>query len=106
MLTFLSCTRGGVTQEDAISVLENIATQKLGDHEKRFLFVDPFGYKDISIANILRLLNGGKTELLLFQPCSFMHRFAEKSTPEALEVFLHSHPIACDFLGWLAGDPT
>jgi len=78
----------GITQENAISVLENIAAQKLGDHEKRFLFVDPFGYKDISIANILRLLSGGKTELLLFQPCSFMHRFAEKSTPEALEVFL------------------
>lgn len=76
------------TQEDAAAILKNLSMQSLGEDEKRFLFVDPFGYKDLAISDILDLLKGGKTELLLFQPCSFMHRFSEKATPGALEAFL------------------
>jgi three-Cys-motif partner protein len=55
---------------------------------KRFYFVDPFGYSQISLSEILSLLQVEGAELLLFQPCSFMFRFSEKGTPEALAGFM------------------
>lgn len=55
---------------------------------KRFYFVDPFGYSQIRLSEILALLQVEGAELLLFQPCSFMFRFSEKGTPEALAGFM------------------
>ncbi|MES2661404.1 MAG: three-Cys-motif partner protein TcmP [Verrucomicrobiota bacterium] len=55
---------------------------------KRFYFVDPFGYSQITLSEILSLLHVDGTELLLFQPCSFMFRFSEKGTPESLSGFM------------------
>jgi three-Cys-motif partner protein len=55
---------------------------------KRFYFVDPFGYSQVSLADILSLLRVEGAEVLLFQPCSFMFRFSEKGTPEPLSEFL------------------
>lgn len=55
---------------------------------KRFYFVDPFGYSQIGLSEILSLLRVEGAELLLFQPCSFMFRFSEKGTPEALSGFM------------------
>lgn len=42
---------------------------------KNFLFVDPYGYKDINRHTIQRLMCNQNTEMLLFLPISFMHRF-------------------------------
>lgn len=56
--------------------------------EKAFIFIDPYGYKDISIKNILELLSSGKTEVLLFLPTQFMFRFESKGTPESLKQFI------------------
>jgi three-Cys-motif partner protein len=56
--------------------------------EKAFVFIDPYGYKEISINDIYCLLKNKKTEVLLFLPTQFMFRFEDKSTPESLKVFI------------------
>lgn len=53
-------------------------------NEKAFIFIDPYGYKEIRGSEIKRLLQGKKSEVLLFLPTQFMYRFNEKGTPEAL----------------------
>lgn len=67
--------------------------------EKAFLFIDPYGYKDIKPQIIRDLIKGGKAEVLLFLPTQQMFRFSNKGTPEALSDFLetlhggHSFPV-------------
>jgi three-Cys-motif partner protein len=56
--------------------------------EKAFVFIDPYGYKDISISDIKNLLKSEKSEVLLFLPTQFMFRFEEKGTPESLMKFI------------------
>lgn len=66
---------------------------------KAFLFIDPYGYKEIKPHIIRELMKGGKTEVLLFMPTQQMFRFSHKGTPEALSDFLealhegHGFPI-------------
>lgn len=48
-------------------------------NEKGVVFIDPYGYKDIQFQDIKELLDGKKTELLLFLPMSHMYRFVEKA---------------------------
>lgn len=55
---------------------------------KRFIFIDPYGYKNISVDDIKGLLSDNNTEVLLFLPTQFMYRFEKKSTPESLYNFL------------------
>lgn len=45
---------------------------------KRFFFLDPFGYKEIHLADIRDVLDDGNTELLLFLPVSFIYRFKSR----------------------------
>lgn len=42
---------------------------------KNLLFIDPYGYKDIHRQTLYNLLKNKRTEILLFLPISFMHRF-------------------------------
>lgn len=42
---------------------------------RNLLFIDPYGYKSIHKETLNRLMSNGKTEILLFLPVSFMHRF-------------------------------
>lgn len=58
-------------------------TQKL-NNEKAFIFIDPYGYKEIRASEIKKLLTSKKAEVLLFLPTQFMYRFDEKGTPQAL----------------------
>lgn len=48
---------------------------KTGYGTRNFLFVDPYGYKDINKQTFQRLMRNQNTEMLLFLPISFMHRF-------------------------------
>lgn len=48
---------------------------KTGFGTRNFLFVDPYGYKDINKQTFQRLMCNQNTEMLLFLPISFMHRF-------------------------------
>lgn len=74
--------------EDYQKLKQNIASQKRKLGQKAFIFIDPYGYKDISILDIEKLLTDRQTEVLLFLPTQFMYRFEKKSTPEVLYEFL------------------
>lgn len=63
--------------ESATDLLEKICKflPKTDYKTRNFLFVDPYGYKDINKETIQRLMRNGNAEILLFLPISFMHRF-------------------------------
>lgn len=52
---------------------------QLNNNEKALCFIDPFGYKYSKVGTIKELLANGRTEVLLFIPICFMHRFAGKA---------------------------
>ncbi len=56
--------------------------------EKAFVFIDPYGYKEVRISDIRSLLQKGNSEVLLFLPTHFMFRFVEGGTPESLYEFI------------------
>ncbi|MDQ8192719.1 three-Cys-motif partner protein TcmP [Roseibacillus persicicus] len=62
--------------------------QEFGKKRMFFNFIDPYGYADIRFQSILQLLENRNSEVLLFQPTSFLFRFSEKGTPLALAHFL------------------
>ena len=51
-------------------------------NEKAVIFLDPKGYKEISIAHIKELLSNNKSEVLVFLPIRDMYRFANMSNEE------------------------
>lgn len=70
---------------DYKEILENLAVQiSKYKNEKAFVFIDPYGYKDIRASEIKKLLQSKKSEVLLFLPTQHMYRFNEKGRPEAL----------------------
>lgn len=71
--------------KDYKEIVDNLSTyiQNL-QNEKAFIFIDPYGYKEIRASEIKKLLQSKKSEVLLFLPTQFMYRFDEKGTPEAL----------------------
>ena len=71
--------------KDYKEIVEPLAqhTEKL-INEKAFIFIDPYGYKEIRASEIKKLLFSKKSEVLLFLPTQFMYRFDEKGTPQAL----------------------
>jgi len=71
--------------KDYNEIVDNLSTyiQNL-KKEKAFVFIDPYGYKEIRASEIKKLLQSKKSEVLLFLPTQFMYRFNEKGTPEAL----------------------
>ena len=71
--------------KDYKEIIDSLSTyiQNLKD-EKAFVFIDPYGYKEIRASELKKLLKSKKSEVLLFLPTQFMYRFDEKGTPEAL----------------------
>jgi len=66
-----------------------IAHQRSTRRTKFFHFIDPYGYKDVRWSQIRALLEGKDSEVLLFQPSSFLYRFKGKATtPDALKEFM------------------
>jgi len=66
-----------------------IAHQKISRKTKFFHFIDPYGYKDVCWSQIRTLLVGSNSEVLLFQPSTFLYRFKGKATtPDALKKFM------------------
>lgn len=71
--------------KDYMDIIENLSAHIQNfDQEKAFIFIDPYGYKEIRASEIKKLLQSKKSEVLLFLPTQFMYRFNEKGTPEAL----------------------
>ena len=71
------------------SVLKEVKTEIDGFvNERGFVFIDPYGYSEISLQDIKDLTNSGKCEVLLFMPTHHMYRFKDNGTPECLMRFL------------------
>ncbi len=74
---------------DYKKILPSVVTRFSGFRKSRgFIFIDPYGYKEIRLSHIRELLRPGTTEVLLFLPTQFMFRFEEKGTPESLKEFI------------------
>lgn len=77
------------TNKDYKDILPFIINEiNLLKKEKAFVFIDPYGYKEIRISNIKSLMQSGKSEVLLFLPTQFMFRFENNGTPESLIEFI------------------
>lgn len=77
------------SQKDYKNLLPEVATEiNAFNKQKAFIFIDPYGYKDIKIGDIKSLLQSNKSEVLLFLPTQFMFRFETKGTPECLIDFI------------------
>jgi three-Cys-motif partner protein len=66
-------------------------------NEKAFIFIDPYGYKEIRASEIKSLLQSKKAEVLLFLPTQFMYRFDENGTPSSLLELLDE---LVEYKGW------
>lgn len=70
-------------------ILNEVVTKASSFQSQRgFIFIDPYGYKDISVTDIKALLKSKKTEVLLFLPTQFMFRFEKSGTPQCLKDFI------------------
>jgi len=70
-------------------VLNDVLNEIKGFQSKKgFIFIDPYGYKDIQVKDIKELLKSKKTEVLLFLPTQFMFRFEKNGTPQCLKDFI------------------
>lgn len=79
-----------ISNEDYTEKLEEVvdSINKLKGSEKAFIFIDPYGYKEIKADDIKRLLSSNNSEVLLFLPTQSMFRFETKGTPESLQRFI------------------
>lgn len=74
--------------EDYENLKAKIIDGKKKAGQKSFIFIDPYGYKGISIKDIEGMLADKQTEVLLFLPTQFMYRFEKDATPPCLYDFL------------------
>lgn len=89
------------TSEDYKDIVVNLSKHlKRINNQKSFIFIDPYGYKEISASEIKSLLENKNSEVLLFLPTQFMYRFDTHGTPQALVDFIHE---IVDFKLW---EPT
>lgn len=73
---------------DAEKLMENMCKKLANTHsdERNLIFIDPYGYKTIHKDTLESLMKNGKTEVILFLPVSFMHRFNDYAfDPDARE---------------------
>ena len=59
-----------------------------GKNKKSFIFLDPYGYKGITVSDVENFLRSGHSEVLLFLPTQFMYRFEQEGTPDSLWNFI------------------
>jgi len=52
---------------------------KYASDTRNIIFIDPYGYKNIEKEMLYRLMTNQKTEIILFLPISYMHRFTQKA---------------------------
>lgn len=70
-------------------ILNDVINEIKGYQSKKgFIFIDPYGYKDIHLKDIKDLLKSKKTEVLLFLPTQFMFRFEKNGAPQCLKDFI------------------
>ncbi|MBV6880451.1 three-Cys-motif partner protein TcmP [Epilithonimonas ginsengisoli] len=65
--------------------------------EKAFVFIDPYGYKELKASDIKELIGTHKkSEILLWLPIQFMYRFSDKETPDVLKNLISDLQITED----------
>jgi three-Cys-motif partner protein len=87
---------GGITYrtDDYKVVLKDVKSGiSRFNNERGFVFIDPYGYSEISLNDIADLTSSGKCEVLLFMPTHHMYRFKDNGTPECLVKFLEDLDI-------------
>jgi three-Cys-motif partner protein len=65
-----------------IDAMFNIVRQEVStatSNTRSLIFIDPYGYRKIKREMLYRLMENGKTEIILFLPISHMHRFTQKA---------------------------
>lgn len=78
------------SQKDYRNLVSEVSKEINGlKNQKAFIFIDPYGYKDIKVSDLKTLLQSNKSEVLLFLPTQFMFRFETKGTPECLVEFIN-----------------
>jgi three-Cys-motif partner protein len=81
--------------EDYKSILEEIRKEiNQFNNERGFVFIDPYGYSEVSLNDIYQLTSTGKSEVLLFMPTHHMYRFKDNGTPECLIRFMEDLDIS------------
>jgi three-Cys-motif partner protein len=85
-----------ITKQDASDFINSIfkdAKNKYSDYHK-FYFIDPYGYSQIKIEDIQKLLQLKKTELLFFIPISHIYRFRKATDLNpSISQFIDSYQI-------------
>ena len=75
--------------EDYLQIIQSLPSQlPKGKGEKSFIFIDPYGYREIKASHIKSLLQHKNAEILLWLPTQHMYRFSENGTPESLHAFI------------------
>ncbi|GMO61392.1 MAG: hypothetical protein Ta2A_07470 [Treponemataceae bacterium] len=62
--------------EEMFAKVYNRVSQTSTD-TRNLIFIDPYGYKNIRHDILYKLMENGKTEIILFLPISHMHRFTQ-----------------------------
>lgn len=78
-----------LTNNDYNDVKKTLFNKSKNPNKRTFVFIDPYGYKDVLFSDIKKVLADGYTEVLLFLPTQFMYRFEKDATPESLQLFLN-----------------
>jgi three-Cys-motif partner protein len=52
---------------------------KCASDTRNIIFIDPYGYKNIEKEMLYNLMRNQRTEIILFLPISYMHRFTQKA---------------------------
>lgn len=88
-------------QNDDYKIILNKITEEITNfvNERGFVFIDPYGYSEVSLDNIQNLTSTGKTEVLLFMPTHHMYRFKDNGTPECLIHFMDDLEISTKISG-------
>jgi three-Cys-motif partner protein len=97
---------------DIEEMFEKVYTRvsQTSQNARNLIFIDPYGYKDIRNDILYKLMENGKTEIILFLPISHMHRFTQAAMQDEsivqympLRKFINSffsenHPIRTEKL--------
>jgi len=64
--------------EQMFDTVQQEVSKKVSD-TRNLIFIDPYGYKTIKKETLYKLMENGRTEIILFLPISHMHRFTQKA---------------------------
>ncbi len=76
------------SSQDYTNILAKVITKTKTPKSKTFVFIDPYGYKNISINQIKSLLDSRKSEVLIWLPLNHIFRAKYNSKEDAVSNFV------------------